>query len=231
MASIQMAVPSGLGIGGVIQGNFGTYQQATDGTYTIDTRDASAMLVLGMIYVSVMTQAYTGALAPAAATIGAVVASTALSNGTLAITANPDIPRPVNVEVGTGTTAITAGTVAVTYVGNDGASGTDTLSISMALSTAVTQALSRGVVTISGITVAGVVGGTSPWIRLSTTAALSVPVGKAAVDVAFLREYDAGATVAVGTALTNVLASITPTNAPNGTRTYTFLYNYVNADA
>lgn len=227
MATVQLA---GNGFGGIIQGNFGTYQAASDGSFTVDTRDAPAMLSQGMTYVSVVTATMSTPLAPAVATVGAIVASTALSNGTLALTANPDVPRPVNVEVGTGTLAITAGNVLVNYIGNDGVAGVDTLSAVCALSTAVTQALSRGVVTITGISIAGVVGGVSPWIRLSTTAAISVPVGKGAIDTAFLREYDSGATAALGTVAT-ALASIAPTNAPNGTRTYTFLYSYVNPDA
>jgi len=223
MATIQLA---GNGFGGVVQGNFGNYQAGTDGTFTVDTRDAPPLIAQGMAYTGHTNTSYTLPKAPAAATIGAVVASGALSNGTVALTANPDVMRPVNVEVGTGTTAITAGTVAVTYVGNDGLSGTDTLSLVCALSTAVTQALSRGVVTISGISVAGVVGGTSPWLRLSTTAAVSVPVDPGAVDFAVTREYDAGATIAVGTLSTATLGSLTPTTAPNATVTYSFAYSY-----
>jgi hypothetical protein len=220
--TVQLA---GNGFGGLIQGNFGNYQQATDGTFTVDTRDAPPLLARGMAYVRQQAQSHTTPLAPGVATIGAIIASGALSNGTVAITANPDVPRPVDIEVGTGTGAITAGTVAITYVGNDGASGTDTLSAVCGASTSTTQTLSRGVVTITSVTVAGLVGGTSPWIRASTKAQVSVPVAAGAVDVAFIREYDTGATVAVGTAGT-ALASIAPTNAPNATRTYSFVYDY-----
>jgi hypothetical protein len=178
-----------------------------------------------MTYVRTQNAAYTLPLAPGAATVGQVVASGALSNGTVSVTHQPDTLRPVNVEVGTGTTAITAGTVAVTYIGNDGAVGTDTLSLACPLSSAVTQGLSRGVDTISSIVVAGVVGGTSPWLRLSTTAAVSLPVAPGAIDFSVNREYDAGATVAIG-ALAAALGSITPTTAPNGTVTYSFGYTY-----
>jgi hypothetical protein len=224
MASVQMAAAAG--IGGVIQGLFGTYQPASDGSYTVDVRDAPGLLVIGMNYVKQLALNYTPPLAPAAATVAAIVSSGALSNGAVAVTAQPDIARPVNVEVGTGTGAITAGNVAVTYIGNDGLTGTDNISAVCGASASTTQSLSRGVVTISSITVSGLTGGTSPWIRLSTTAAISVPVSQGAIDVAFLREYDAGATVAVGTPAT-ALASIAPTNAPNGTRTYSFVYSAV----
>ena len=223
MPSVQ--ITSAPGFGGIIMGNFGTYQQATDGSYTVDARDVPALLTQGFNYVRTQNIAYTLPLAPAAAAIAGIVSSGALSNGTLAITHQPDVMRPVNVEVGTGTTAITAGTVTVSYTGNDGALASDTLPLVCALSTAVTQGLSRGVDTISSITVAGLVGGTSPWIRLSTTAAVSVPVAPGAIDFTVNREYDAGATIAVGT-LATALASITPTTAPNATVTYSFFYTY-----
>lgn len=223
MPNVQLA---GNGFGGVVQGNYGNYQAASDGSFTVDSRDAPSLLARGMGYVKQSNRAYTLPLAPAAAAVGGVVASGALSNGTVAVTTQPTAMRPVNVEVGTGTTAITAGNVAVTYIGNDGASGTDNFSAVCSASASTTQGLSRGVQSISNITVSGLVGGTSPWIRLSTTAALSLPVDPGAIDFAVNREYDAGATVAVG-ALASALGSITPTTAPNGTVTYAFSYSFL----
>jgi hypothetical protein len=223
MGMVQLA---GNGFGGVVQGNFGIYQVATDGTFTVDARDAPSMLTLGMAYTKQINTSYTLPLAPGAAAVGNIVASGALSNGTIAITANPDVMRPVNIEVGTGTLPITAGTIAVTYTGNDGTVGTDTFSAVCAASTAVTQGLSRGVSTISSIVASGVVGGVAPWRRMSTTAAVAVPVGANVIDVSFIREYDAGATIALGTPGV-ALGSIAPTTAPNGTVTYSFAYDYV----
>ena len=224
MPTMQIASPAGFG--GLIQGAYGNYQQSTDGSYTVDARDVPPLLTKGFTYVRQTSQAYTLPAAPAAATIGAIVASGALSNGTVAITANPDVPRPVNVEWDAGTIALSAGSIAVTYIGNDGVSGTDTISLIAALSTATTVGLSRGVVTISSIVVSGLVGGHSPWLRLSTTAGVSVPVAAGAIDVNFQREYDDGATIAIGT-VASALASIAPTTAPNGTHTFSFVYDYV----
>jgi len=224
MTTLQIAAPAGYG--GVIQGNFGTYQQGSDSTYTVDSRDVPALLTQGFSYVRQQTQTYTTPLAPAAAAIAAIVTSGALSNGSVSVTANPDVPRPVDVEIGTGTLPITGGTIAVTYTGNDGQVGTDTFNLACPLSDSTTQTLSRGVVTISSIVVAGLAGGVSPWRRLSTKAQLSVPVAAGAVDFGVVREYDSGATVAIGT-LSTALASIAPTNAPNATRTYSFVYDYV----
>ena len=223
MSNVQLA---GNGFGGIVQGNFGNYQAASDGSFTVDAQDVPALLARGMSYVKQSSSSYTLPLPPAAATIATIVASGALSNGSVSVAANPDTMRPVNVEVGTGTTAITAGNMAVTYVGNDGQSATDNISLICPLSSAVTHALSRGVIAISAITVSGLVGGTSPWRRLSTTAAVSVPVSAGAIDFSVFQEYDAGATIAVG-ALASALGSITPTTAPNGTVTYGFGYSYV----
>lgn len=222
MSQVQLA---GNGFGGVVYGNFGTYQAASDGTFTVDARDAPALLTQGMNYIRTQNAYYLTPLAPPAAAVGGVVASGALSNGTVAVGTQPTIMRPVNVEVGTGTGAITAGSVAITYTGNDGVVGTDTFSLVCPLSTAITQGLSRGVDNISSIVVSGVVGGVSPWLRLSTTAAISVPVAPGAVDWTETREYVDGATIALGTPAA-ALASVAPTTAPNGTHTYSILYTY-----
>ena len=226
MASqVVLGNPAANSLGGLVQGNFGSYMPSSDGTYSVDTRDVPALLAAGFIYMKQSVGAYTLPLAPAASAVtGVIIASGALSNGALSIAAQPDVMRPVKIAVGTGTTAITAGTVTVVYTANDGTTQTDTLSLACALSSAVTQTLSKGVVTITSATVAGVAGGTSPWLRADVTPALSVPVAPGAVDFAVIREYDAGATIAIGTLLTSVLGSITPTTAPNGTVTYSFGY-------
>ena len=224
MATLKMA---GNGFGGIVEGNYGTYQADSSGLFTVDTRDISAMLGLGLTYVAVSVESHNLPIAPLAATIGAIVASGALSNGTVTVTANPTVMRPVNIEIGTGTAAITAGTVTVTYVANDGLTTTDVISAIVAAGPgSTTQGLSKGVVTITSITAAGLVGGTSPWIRASTTASISLPVRPSMTNLAILREYDAGATVAIGT-LAATFGSVTPTTAPNGTVTYSFLYSYL----
>jgi hypothetical protein len=225
MPTVQIAPGSGQGLGGVIQGLWGTYTPAADGSYTVDGRDVPPLLAQGFNYVKSLTNFYTTPIAPLAATVGRIVASGALSNGTVAISNQPDVMRPVTVEVGTGTAAITAGNIAVTYVGNDGQSATENYSLVCTASSAVTQTMSRGVVTITSIAVTGVVGGTSPWLRMSSNAQLSLPVAGSGIDFSVTREYDAGATIAIGT-LGVSLASIAPTTAPNGTNEYSFAYNY-----
>jgi len=222
MSTVQLSLN---GLGGVVQGNYGTYQAGTDGTCVVDTRDVASLLALGATYVNVVSSSYTTPMAPTAATVGAIVASGALSNGSVSVTAQPNELRPVTVEVGTGTTAISAGTATVVYTANDGTTTTDSFSLVCAASASVTQTTSKGVDTISSITVAGVSGGLSPWFRMSTTAAIALPLAPGAVDISVQREYDNGATIAVGT-LGISLGSIYPTTAPNGTLQYSFVYTY-----
>lgn len=225
MPTVQLA---GNGFGGVIQGNFGNYQAATDGSFTVDTRDAPALLAQGMAYVKQTSRAYALPLAPAAAAVAGLLASAALSNGTVSITTQPDTMRPLNFEFGTGTSAITGGTASITYTGNDGVVGTDVIPLTLAASSASTVALSRGVVSIAanGIVIAGLTGGVAAWRRVSTTAGLAVPVDPNSTDFVVTREYDAGATIAIG-ALLPALGCITPTTAPNATVTYSFNYSYL----
>lgn len=226
MPTVQMA---GNGFGGLIQGLYGNYQAASDGTFTVDTRDAVNFLPVGFTYINKSLDYYTTPIVPLVATIGKVVASGALTNGTAVIAAQPDVMRPITIEVGTGTAAITAGSVAVTYIGNDSQTHVDTFSTVCAASSSTTQTTSYGVVTVSSIVASGVTGGTSPWLRSSTTAALSLPIGVSGVDIVVTREYDAGATIAVGS-LGVSIGSIYPTTAPNGTASYSFGYSYASPD-
>ena len=223
MATLQVAPPAGYG--GVIQGAFGTYAQASDLTFTVDIREMPFLLSSGFTYVTQTEDSYTTPIPPLVATVGRVVASGALSNGTVTVSNQTDLIRPVTVEVGTGASAITAGTLTVTYLGNDGLSSAETYSLACPANSAVTQTMSRGVSIISSIVASGVTGGTAPWFRMSTTPAISVPVAQRATDFGITREYDAGATIAVGS-LTSTLGSVTPSTAPNGTVTYSFVYYY-----
>ena len=216
---------AGNGIGGVVQGNFGVYQAASDGTFLVDSRDVSAMLVLGLSYISNSSRFYT-TTAAAAASSGRIVSSAALSNGAASIANQPDIPRQVVAVIGTGTTAISAGTVSVTYTGNDGQSTVDVLSAITPASTNRTLTLSKGVGQVASVSIAGLVGGTSPFIHMDTTTMLTLPVDPGAVDVAVYKENVDGANETVGTLSTTVLGGITPTTAPNGTHTYSFGYTF-----
>ncbi len=227
MATVQLA---GNGFGGLVQGNYGAYRAAADGTFTVDTRDAPSMLALGMSYVNKAVSMHGLLIAPAAATLGHVVASGALSDGAMAIAAQTDVPRQVTVEVGAGTLAVTAGTATVTYIGNDSQTDTDTFSLACPANGSTTQFLSRGALVINSVELAGVVGGAAPWFRMSTTATLALPISPGGADFDVIREYDAGATIAVG-ALASTLGGITPTTAPNGTVTYGFVYSFTAPNA
>lgn len=224
MSTVRLATNS---VGGTIQGQYGTYQPASDGTITVDTRDAATLLAAGMSYVANRGDSYTTPFGPAAATAGQIVASAALSNGAVAIANQPDIMRPVNFIFGPGTTALTAGTVSVTYIGNDQQTHTDVLSVVAPASTNITTPLSRGAVSISTIVAGGITGGTSPFVRADTTAAIAVPCDPGAQD--FLLNNEIADSTRATLAATFAAASIgcvTVHTAPNGTHTYSLAYAY-----
>lgn len=212
-------------VGGVVQGNFGTYQQGSDGNYTVDSRDAQSLLALGMNYVKATVRNYTPPAAPLVATSGKIVASVALSNGGLTIANQPDVMRPANIVIGTGTAPVTAGSLSMVYTANDGSSTTDTLSLVLAASAGNTLTTSKGMQKLATAIVSGLAGGTSPFIHIDTTGAISVPVDIGAVDFALYSEIVDGAAETIGT-LAVALGSVAPTTAPNGTHLYSFGYNF-----
>jgi hypothetical protein len=222
MSQVQLAAN---GIGGTVQGAYGTYGIASDSTFTVDTRDAAAMLALGMTYITKNNKSFTLPAAPLVATTGKIVASVALSNGGLTIANQPDVMRPASVIVGTGTSAISAGSLAMTYTANDGTVTTDTFSLATPASANVTQLTSKGMVKVATAIVSGLAGGTSPFIYVNTIAALSVPVDPGAVDFSVYSETADGAQETVGT-LSTALGSIAPTTVANGTHTFSFGYTY-----
>jgi hypothetical protein len=223
-------------IGGLIQGNFGTYQAASDGTAVVDTRDVPSLLVAGATYVNNRFASYNTSPNPAAANAVGICASGSLANGAIAIAHQPDVMRQVAVLWGAGTLAISAGTVAITYTANDGTLQTDNVSLVSAASGVNTTFLSKGVVHLQTPTVSGLTGGAAPYIELGTTASISVPVDPGAKDVVFLKETIGSGDEAVGTVSTTTLATIAPTTAPvgalgAGSTGYSFAYTYTAPDA
>lgn len=227
MALVQLKLQPPSGIGGLIQGAYGTYQPNTDGTYTIDSRDAPPLLTLGWQYLPQYTLAYNTPVAPAAATTGEFVASAALSDGALTVANQPDVLRQANVVIGAGTAAITAGEVTVVFIGNDGVTTTQNVSAILASGAVSTNSLSKAIAHISSAYVGGLAGGGSPYVRIDSTSALGVPVPPNAVDVSFLKEDTNAGDEAVGTPVSGVLGTITPTTAPNGTHTFSWLYSSI----
>ena len=129
--------------------------------------------------------------------------------------------------IGNGTAPITAGSVSVGYYGNDGLLGTDTFScVGLTGAISITTPLSRGVAHITTAFVSAITGGTSPYVRMDTTATLAVPIDPSAIDFAEIKENVVSGNVSTGTISTVSLGCIAPTSAPNGTLNYGFLYVY-----
>lgn len=221
--SIKMSIGSS-NLGSVIQGNGGTYAVASDGTFIANASDVPDLLKIGCVYVQAVTKSYGQTPAVATATVGKFVASTTLANGSFTVAAQPDVPRQGQFVIGAGTVAISAGTISLTYIANDGSTQTDVLSLVTPVSGTATLFTSKGMIHINTPTAAGLVGGATPYIYMSSTSVLSVPVDFNTKDVTFIKETIDTGDEAIGTVNANTLASIQPTVVPNGTHTYSWLY-------
>jgi len=214
-------------IGGTIQTSFsGGILVPANGLITVDVRDAPQLLAAGASYVNQYSRRQVFSTAPIAATAGRIVASTTLSNGTLSIANQPDVPRVCGIRVDPGTSAITAGTLTAIYVANDGTTTTDAISLVTAASTVFTTNTSKGVVLASSFVVTGLTGGASPLVQVNNTQIPSVQVDPGFVNFSVVRADVDNASETIGT-VTSSAASILPNTAPNGTHTYGFYYNYV----
>ena len=226
-----IAIP-GIAPVGAFQGpNSGSVNENSDGTFSIDPRDTIYAFGAGYVPARTENRFYYTPAAPAAASNGLLFNSAALANGTLAIAANVDVMRQVQALVLPGTTAITAGNLALTYDANDGTvAQVDNLSLITPLSTTLTLAASKGVLRMRSQIVTGLTGGTSPTILIGTTAALAVPVPPGAQDLTIVSELLDAAIVTVANAAalsTASLGVLTPHTAPNATHNFGVSYTTV----
>ena len=222
MATVKMNAST---IGGTIMlSNTGTVVVPADGIITVDVRDAVDVLRMGGAYLQSMTRSqYVGA--PAAGAAGKFVASASFANGTLTVAAQPDVPRLASVRVDPGTTAITSGNVAVTYVGNDGQTITDNISAVTGATTIVSTNTSRGVVHINSVVVTGVTGGASPGVQMDSLNSLAMLVDPGFVDFSALKVTVDNADSGIASVQSSA-ACITPSTAPNATHTFGLAASY-----
>lgn len=223
MTTIKM---SGGTLGGVIQGSYGTYQADSAGLFDVDVRDAPTMLTLGALYVRKQTVNYNVPIAPAAASATAFIASTTLSDGDITFANQPDVVRPASLVLGQiASPGPSAGSISIIYDANDGSLTTDSFSLSDASIADATLATSKGVAHFVTGSVSGLTG--SGYFTLGSDASLSLPVPESAVDISVVKETIDSGDEAVGTLSSTILATIAPTTAPNGTHTFSFLFDCI----
>ncbi len=223
MPTVRLSAAS---LGGVIQTQYsGNVQAGSDNTITVDTRDAPALLAAGAAYLNNVTRFGTITPAPVLATAGRIVASTTLANGTLSIANQPDVPRQLALRVDPGTSPITAGTATLTYVGNDGVSTVDAVSLVMPATTAVVTNTTKGAALVNSVIVTGLAGGASPKVQVNDTNSLSLAVDPGFVSFAVSRESVDNANVGIGTVSASA-GSIISSTAPNGTHIYAYNYSF-----
>lgn len=231
----RMYAPTG--VGGVIQAPNGTYFVASDGSVTVNAADVRYLTDLGFVFSTTEHRVFTFPGAPVASSATVTVTSTSLTAGSLTIAAQPDVCRQLQVRTDPGTTAITAGSLVMTYTANDGTTQVDTLSLITAASTTATLTTTKGVEVLSSAVISGVTGGTTPGIQIGTNNYLGVPVPPRFSNFTVTSEKKItptagtlGLTVpsndTVPTALVTTGALILPTTAPNGTIGLSFGYNF-----
>lgn len=197
-----------------------------NGRVTVDNMSAISLLAAGAKYVSSRSSMQAIVGTPRAASAGRIVASVALSNGTLTIANQPDVPRQVAVYVDPGTSDITAGNIALTYVANDGSTQVDNVSAATPASTTKTVSSSKGAVTVTSVIVTAMAGGASPKTQVNDTNSLSVMVPTAYTAFTIDRTFADGAAEGQ-VAVASTAASYTPSTTPNGTHTYSAAFAYV----
>jgi len=210
--------------GGVIQGEFGTYIIGPSGLVTVDSRDVSRLLALGMAYITGRSN-YQQVPTPRGATAARIVASVNMANGTLTIANQPDTPRQLAVRVDPSSVAITGGLCTITYPANDGTTQVDALSLATPANTVLTINTSKGAMRVTSAVVSGLAGGATPKIEIADTNFLALPVDQGFANFALLKENVGGADEALGTVNASA-AAVSPTTAPNGTNIYGFGYSY-----
>jgi hypothetical protein len=212
-------------IGGtIIPGGAEARKNASAGPITVKGIDAPSYLQAGAKFVQSRQVQASSIVAPRAGSAARIVASAALSNGTLSIANQPDVPRQLAAIFDPGTSALTAGNLALTYVANDGTTQVDNMSVVTPASTIKTVTTSKGVVSVTSAIVTAVAGGASPNRQINDTNSLSMSVPPYFSGFALTRTYADGV-VNGTTAIATAAASYTPSTTPNGTVTYQAIAN------
>lgn len=180
--------------------------------------DIGSLVRNGCVYAIPGVNFYQLPAAPAAASVAAYVASVALANGTLTLAAQPDVMRQVQIVVGAGTAAISAGVLALTYFASDGTSTVDPLPLATAASGTTTLMSSKGVMKLTTAIVTGLAGGASPYIFAGSNGNLALPLPLVSTSAVIGKETNTGSDVAVGSVSPGGVW--TPHAAPNGTITF-----------
>lgn len=227
-ATVLVQAPAGTGSINAAQTG-AVYTPDANGQFLCDPLDIRFLVLNGFRICGNKTYWYS--IVPAAANVNAQFSSAALSNGTMAIAAQPDCMRPVKFIAFATSPAITAGLLTLTYTANDGSTIVDTFSLVCALNSSINGTTSRGVSRMTSQIVTGLVGGGSPTIQIGTTASIAVPTNLGAEGITFIKEAantgnnTAMADEAIGTVV-GTYGVITPTTAPAASKTLSFGYTF-----
>lgn len=187
--------------------------EGTDSTATTATMAASRRN--GMMIVA----------APEAAAVDEIVAAVLPVDGPIAFTVHPDWPRKLQVDIIDADASISAGTITLAGLDQNGASVSETFPLTGGTQNVKTA---KAFASLTSITVAGCVGAVAPdTVSVGVTNDLGLVSQQipAASGYAVYLEYLNGVLNPVGT-VDSVAGTIAPTVAPNAFNTYRFFFTY-----
>lgn len=238
--AVKMIVPAG--ISGSVYGRSGlTYTVASDGTISnVNYADVGPLLEAGFLF-AISRHNQWNVPTPVAASAAVTVASTSLSAGnTLTIAAQPDVPRQLQAVINSGSATLSAGgNLQMVYTANDGTTQTDNLAFGgIAATSTQTLTTTKGVehLTSAEVTVAPSGAAANAGVQIGTNGVLALPVDPGFVDFTVTKETKVtptngtlGLSVPADETVGTVTASgalIAPTQAPDGTHSFSFGYSY-----
>lgn len=224
-------------VGGTIWGSAtGTlYTPNSDGTFDVNAKDVAPLLASGFLYAEVDTKTVLVEAAKAADLVS-IKAAAAPANGAITIAAQPPHARKLQVRVVDGGTHITAGTLTLVGVDQDGNAVTEVISlIGTADRTTVTA---NAYAKLTSGTVADLSGGGSSTLGIGVSNDFGVPTGanfapnsltvvKATKVTKVLgTSVTAADDVAATTTVDQTARTIAPTTTPSATGLIDFSFTY-----
>jgi hypothetical protein len=174
------------------------------------------------------------------ASLTGIISNVALTNLTLTIAAQPDVPRQLVLTMAPGAAAVTAGQALITYVAADGSVQVETASLITGSGVTVTYKTVKAVAELTSVVTSGVVGGSSPTIEMGTNGVIGLPAEQGAIGFSVFKEtyttVSANITTGVITpvitdqgtlgAVDAINGLYTPTTAPNTAKQINVWFNY-----
>lgn len=221
MTTVLMRAPAGAQGQVQLPGGQAVIQTATDGSASVDASLVPQLIKAGWTFFFADTNTCYFAAPIAAELITIVAATIPVSGAAYTIAAQPGFPRKLQVR------CVQSGAVAslvVNIVGTDGRGNAVSESVNVAGASTATFATVNAYAHVMSVTPVGTVTNVTT-IGVGVGAALALQLPPNFSDLLVYKENLNGADEAVGT-VDAVAGTVSPTTAPDGTRSFQFFYSY-----